>query len=350
FDAKSGGLKDQLDLQYLRSQSSIVKPVDRLSLHTSSISHTPKSPFLALEDPHWCNAMYDEYNALVKNASSLALLQQITDSLHSEFGMTDREALNYFLGIFAIRHPTGLFLSQRKYALRLLERDHVVNCNPSRTPVDTESKLGPEGVHVQNPTLYRSLAGGLQYLTFIRLNLSYAIHQICLYMHDPREPHFAALKRILRYVHGTLDFGLHLYASFTISLHTLSRSNAKAEYSGVANVVAETAWFHNLHRELHSSLSSATFEGYLCLGSLVELSEALHPLNQLLRLMRLESPCAESDIAGDTSSTEESSEQGGSYYPLPNPPYNGYALGWEDSNLQTAGPKPVALPLRWKDG
>ncbi|GJX13739.1 ribonuclease H-like domain-containing protein [Tanacetum coccineum] len=211
---------------------------------------------------------------------------QIIDSLHNEFDMTNLGAFNYFLGIFADRNSTGLFLSQKKYALQLLERAHMVHCNPSRTPVDTESKLGPDGVPVQDPTLYRSLAGGLQYLTFTRPYLSYAVQQVCLYMHDPREPHFAALKRILRYVRGTVDFGLQLYASATTSLvgytdadwagcpftrmptsgycvflgdnllswsakrqHTLSRSNAEAEYRGVANVVAETAWLRNLLRE-----------------------------------------------------------------------------------------------------
>ena len=51
----------------------------------------------------------------------------------------------------------------------------MVNCNPSRTPVDTESKLDPEGVPVKDPTLYRSLVGGLQYLTFTRPELSYAV-------------------------------------------------------------------------------------------------------------------------------------------------------------------------------
>ncbi|GJX49132.1 ribonuclease H-like domain-containing protein [Tanacetum coccineum] len=71
---------------------------------------------------------------------------QIIDSLHKEFEMIDLGALNYFLGIFAVRHPTGLFLSQKKYAFQLLERAHMVNCNPSRTPVDTDSKLGPDGV------------------------------------------------------------------------------------------------------------------------------------------------------------------------------------------------------------
>nr|GEU50953.1 ribonuclease H-like domain-containing protein [Tanacetum cinerariifolium] len=121
--------------------------------------------------------------------------------------MTDLGALNYFLGISAMRSSTCLFLSQKKYACELLERANMVNCNPSRTPVDTDSKLGPEGVAVQDPTLYRSLAGGLQYLTFTRPDLSYTIG---LYMHDPREPHFAALKRILRYVRGTTWLLYHL--------------------------------------------------------------------------------------------------------------------------------------------
>ncbi|GKB63869.1 ribonuclease H-like domain-containing protein [Tanacetum coccineum] len=174
---------------------------------------------------------------------SSALLQQIIDSLHNEFDMTDLEALNYFLGISADRNSTCLFLSQKKHALQLLERPHMVYCNPSRTPIDTESKL----------------------------DLSYAIQQVCLYMHDPREPHFATLKHILRYVRGTVDFGLQLYASATTSLvgytdadwagkrqHTLSRSSVKAEYHGVANVVTETAWLRNLLRGLHSPLSTVT--------------------------------------------------------------------------------------------
>ncbi|GKE39237.1 ribonuclease H-like domain-containing protein [Tanacetum coccineum] len=404
-----------------RSQLGIVKLVDRLSLNTFSISPIPKNPFDALKDPQWRNAMYDKYNALIKNGTWLLVLRpagvnmvrsmwlfkhkfhadgtlsrykarlvsngssqqlgvdfdetfspvvkpatirmilslvvscqwpihqldvknaflngdlsetvymhqppgfvdpryphhvfllqrslyglkqaprarfqrftgyatragfyhnrcdsslficrqgsQIIASLHKEFDMIDLGALNYFLGISVDRSSTGLFLSQRKYALQLLERAHMVNCNPSRTPVDTESKLGPE-------------------------DLSYSIQQVCLYMHDPREPHFAALKRILRYVRGTVDFGLQLYASATTSLvgytdvdwagcpstrtstsgycvflgdnllswsakrqHTLSRSSAKAEYRGVANVVAETAWLRNLLRELHSPLSTAT--------------------------------------------------------------------------------------------
>ncbi|GKB35202.1 ribonuclease H-like domain-containing protein [Tanacetum coccineum] len=176
--------------------------------------------------------------------------------------MTDLGALNYFLGIPATRHFTGLFLSQGKYTIQLIKRAQMANCNPSRTPIDIESKLEHEGVPVQDPTMYRSLACGLEYLTFTRPDLSFA---------------------------GTLDYGLHLYSINTTLVvgytnsdwagcpctrrstsgdnllswsakceHTLSSYIAEAEYRGVANVVAETAWLHNLLRELHSPLYAAT--------------------------------------------------------------------------------------------
>ncbi|GJV77247.1 ribonuclease H-like domain-containing protein [Tanacetum coccineum] len=194
---------------------------------------------------------------IILTASSPALLQQIIDSLHNEFDMTHLGALNYFLGISADRNSTCLFLSQRKYALQLLERAHMVHCNPSRTPVDTESKLGLEGVLVQDLTLYPSLAGGgLQYLTFKRLDFSFAVQQVCLCMHDLREPHFAALKL-------SCDM-LPLYTQvyFRLRQHTLSRSSAEVEYHGIANVVAETAWLRNLLCELYSPLSTATLVYY----------------------------------------------------------------------------------------
>ncbi|GJR20593.1 ribonuclease H-like domain-containing protein [Tanacetum coccineum] len=232
---------------------------------------------------------------IILTASSTALLQRIITLLHSEFAMTDLGSLNYFLGVSAQRSKSGLFLSQSKFAEEILERAHMQHCNPCKTPVDTESKLGSDGDPVSDPTLYRSLAGALQYLTFTRPDISYAVQQICLYMHDPRDPHFTALKRILRYVRGTIDHGLQLYVSSTSQLTaytdadwagcpvtrrstsgycvflgdnllswsakrqvTLSRSSAEAEYRGVANVVAETAWIRNLLLELHTPLFTAT--------------------------------------------------------------------------------------------
>lgn len=188
-----------------------------------------------------------------------------------------------------------MFLSQQKYATEILGRSNMFNCNPSCTPVESDCKLDLTGPPVSDPSSYRSLAGALQYLIFTRPDIAFAVQQICLFMHDPREPHLHALKRILRYVKGTLGYGLQLYASATSQLtaysdadwggcphsrrstsgycvflgnnllswsskrqHTVSRSSAEAEYRGVANTVAETAWLRNLLRELHNPLLRAT--------------------------------------------------------------------------------------------
>ncbi|GKG22398.1 ribonuclease H-like domain-containing protein, partial [Tanacetum coccineum] len=87
-------------------------------------------------------------------ASFKILLQQIIDSLHQEFSMTDLSSLNYFLGILVMRDSSGMFLSQCKYATEILERAHMVNCNPSWTPIDIESKIGADGDPVSDLTLY----------------------------------------------------------------------------------------------------------------------------------------------------------------------------------------------------
>ena len=90
----------------------------------------------------------------------------------------------------------------------------MAKCKPCSTPVDLTLKLSPTiGALVAYPTDYRSLDGALQYLMFTRLYISYEVQQVCLYMHDPREPHLAALKWILRYIHGTLHLGLVLRPS-----------------------------------------------------------------------------------------------------------------------------------------
>ncbi|GJW81025.1 ribonuclease H-like domain-containing protein [Tanacetum coccineum] len=162
-----------------------------------------------------------------------------------------------------------MFLSQRKYATEILERAHMVSCNSSRTLVDTESKIGDDGDPIYNQTLYQSIVSSLQYLTFTRPDISYVVQYVCLYMHDPQEPHFSALKRILRYVRGSLDYGLQLFSSSTTYLvayldvdwagcPTTRRSTSEAEYRGLANVVVKTCWLRNILRELHTPLSFAT--------------------------------------------------------------------------------------------
>lgn len=233
---------------------------------------------------------------IILTTSSDALRCSIMDLLSFEFAMKDLGPLNYFLGIAVTRHKGGMFLSQRKYAEEIIERAGMSSCKPSTTPVDTKSKVSAtSSATFDDPTLYRSLAGALQYLTFTRPDISYAVQQVCLHMHDPRVDHMSALKWTIRYVQGTLDFRLHLYSSSTSTLvsytdadwggcpdtrrstygycvflgdnliswsskrqPTLSRSSAEAEYCGVANVVSESCWIRNLLLELHCPVKKAT--------------------------------------------------------------------------------------------
>ena len=229
-------------------------------------------------------------------ASSTSLLDTIVQSLNKEFEMTDLGQLHHFLGITFTRSTSGLFLHQRSYASDIIARAGMSNCKPCLTPVDTQGKLSDDaGPPVEDPTLYRSLAGALQYLTFTRPDISFAVQQICLFMHDPRESHFNALRRIIRYLQGTLTLGLHFYKSSATSLiaytdadwagcpstrrstsgfciffgdnliswsskrqPTVSRSSAEAEYKGVANAVSEATWLRNLLLGLHVPMTRAT--------------------------------------------------------------------------------------------
>ncbi|KAM0020291.1 putative RNA-directed DNA polymerase [Helianthus debilis subsp. tardiflorus] len=233
---------------------------------------------------------------IILTASNDRLLHHFISAMSREFSMTDLGMLHHFLGIEVQHSQHGLFLTQRAYVKDILARAKMENCKPCHTPTDTNSKLSATaGELLPDGTLYRSLAGALQYLTFTRPDISYAVQQVCLFMHAPREPHFNYLKRILRYLQGTADHGLHITPSRSVQLTaysdadwggcpdtrrstsgycvfigdnlvswsskrqaTISRSSAEAEYRGVANATAEITWIRNLLLELHVPVRQAS--------------------------------------------------------------------------------------------
>jgi hypothetical protein len=143
--------------------------------------------------------------------------------------MTDLSDLHFFLGIVVCRTTDDLFLTQRQYVADLLQRAGMAECHSSPTPIDTSAKLSAtDGDLISDATKYRSLAGALKYLTLMCPNISYVVQQICLHMHAPCTPHLALVKCVLRYLCGTLDFGLHLRASSSTSLMAYS----KADWAG----------------------------------------------------------------------------------------------------------------------
>jgi hypothetical protein len=225
---------------------------------------------------------------IILTASSMELLRRTISALQREFAMKDLRPLHHFLGITVERRPDGLFLLERTYTLDIVKRAVMADCNPCTTSVDLQAKLADNsGPPVADASQFRSIVGALQYLTFTRPDIAYAVQQICLHMDDPREPHLTVMKCILRYLHGMSDFGLLLRCSSSSDLivytdadwagypntrrstsgyavflrdnlvswsakrqTVISHSNIEAEYRAVANGVAAATWLRQLLYEL----------------------------------------------------------------------------------------------------
>ena len=158
------------------------------------------------KDPSLVFIMVYVDDILVTGPSSAAC-QTVITQLSTLFPIKDLGALHYFLGIEVQRSSTGIFLSQTKYILDLLTKAKMDGAKPCSTPLST-SKLDHDSPPLENVTEYRSLVGALQYLTWTRPDLSFAVNLVCQFMHTPRVSHFQAVKRILRYLKGTIDLGL----------------------------------------------------------------------------------------------------------------------------------------------
>ena len=121
--------------------------------------------------------------------------------LSSEFEMKDLGHLKYFLGIKVSRYDKGIFLSQRKYALDLLQETGMSACQPADTPVEEGLKLCVETNQVPvDKRRYQRLVGRLMYLAHTRPDLAYALSIVSRFMHNLREQHMNAVMRILRYL------------------------------------------------------------------------------------------------------------------------------------------------------
>lgn len=161
------------------------------------------------------------------------------------------------------------------------------------TPLNPSVILkSPDASASVDPTPYRKLVGSLQYLAFTRPDISFAVNKLSQFMHSPSEIHWQSLKRVLRYLKGTIHHGLFLRRGSSMDLKafsdsdwggiecggrsttayllylgsniiswrsarqkSVSRSSIEAEYKALANAASEVAWVQNLLLDLgiHSS-------------------------------------------------------------------------------------------------
>ncbi|KAL5549787.1 hypothetical protein UlMin_005018 [Ulmus minor] len=217
------------------------------------------------------------------------------ENLSVRFQMKELGQLKHFLGLEVDRTQEGIFLCQQKYAKDLLKRFGMLECKPISTPMEPNAKMcAHEGKDLEDATMYRQLVGSLIYLTLTRPDISYAVGVMSRYMQNPKKPHLEAVRRILRYVKSTIDYGL-LYkkgedcklvgycdadyagdhdtrrsttgyvfklGSGTISWcskrqPTVSLSTTEAEYRAAAMAAQESTWLIQLMNDLHQPVDYA---------------------------------------------------------------------------------------------
>ncbi|KAM1055587.1 hypothetical protein PS2_028857 [Malus domestica] len=166
---------------------------------------------------------------ILVTGNDAAHISRLIAQLGLLFSMKDLGPLKFFLGMEVTRTPTGMYLSQSKYIVDLLRRTKMTDCKPTSTPATAGRRLSlHEGEPLSDATEFRSVVGALQYLLFTRPDIAFAVNQVCQYMHSPTTTHWAAVKRILRYLKATHDHAL----VYTASSLTLT-AYADADYAGI---------------------------------------------------------------------------------------------------------------------
>lgn len=146
---------------------------------------------------------------LIFLGSSNQMINEFKKAMTSEFEMTDLGQMRYFLGLEIRQEEGGIFVSQEAYAKEILKKYKMKKCNPVSTPMEPGAKLSKfDGGERVDAGKYRSLVESLRYLTSTRPDIARSVGIVSRFMEEPAYSHWKALKRILRYIQGTLSMGM----------------------------------------------------------------------------------------------------------------------------------------------
>ncbi|KAL0433702.1 UNVERIFIED_CONTAM: Retrovirus-related Pol polyprotein from transposon RE2 [Sesamum latifolium] len=144
---------------------------------------------------------------LIVSGNDELMLTEFRNSMKNEFEMTDLGRMRYFLGLEVLQKPDGIFINQCKYASDVLKHFGMDKSNSVHNPIVPGFKFTKDegGVKV-NKTYYKQVVGSLMYLTTTRPDITFAVSLASRFMKNPTKLHLQLVKRVLRYLKGTIEF------------------------------------------------------------------------------------------------------------------------------------------------
>ncbi|GJY03171.1 retrovirus-related pol polyprotein from transposon TNT 1-94 [Tanacetum coccineum] len=174
--------------------------------------------------------------------------------MSSKFQMSMMGQMSFFLGLQVSQSPRGIFINQAKYALETLKKYGMDLSDPVDTPMVDRLKLDEDlmGIPVDQ-TRFRGMVGSLMYLTASRPDLVFAVCMCARYQAKPTKKHLEAIKRIFRYLKGTINMGLWYPKDNAMSLTAYADadhagcqdSRRKAEYIAMSGCCAQILWMRS---------------------------------------------------------------------------------------------------------
>ncbi|KAG6493064.1 hypothetical protein ZIOFF_048038 [Zingiber officinale] len=144
-----------------------------------------------------------------EEGSNIEKINEFKQQMMTEFEMNDLGLLSYYLGIEVEQQKSRILLRQSAYAKKILSQFKMTNCNSTKHPMEPKTQLHKdlEGTPV-DAMEYRRIIGCLRYLLHTQPDLSYSVGMASRYMERPTIMHHKVVKQILRYLKGTIYFGL----------------------------------------------------------------------------------------------------------------------------------------------
>lgn len=206
---------------------------------------------------------------LLVTGTSMENIIKFKQQMSCEFDMSDLGKLSYYLGIEFEQGWDYIELKQTAYAKKLLDKAGLSDCNAIKCPMEPRVHLDKdERRKAVDVTKYKSMVGGLRYMVHTRPDISYVVGIVSRFMERPTVTHQGVVKRILRYVKGTLDFGIvyrrgtgdYLLAGYSDSDHAGSLDDRRST-GGVSFYLndSQVTWISQKQRCVALSTCEAEF-------------------------------------------------------------------------------------------